>query len=319
MAEPRTATDVELNERNRGRDDRQIGGVVNLSQRDGAGWRRTLRGYVLLPHLVPVVVVELATIAFAIVAWDGVPPWQLIAPLVLAMLGGQLAIGALNELVDLPIDTIAKPWKPLPSGMVTLAGARAMVAVGLGMMTVFGLMLGWPAFALLAAGTGLGLAYDLWLKRSSWSWLPYLLALPLLPIWVFIALGRPDHRLLFLYPLGALATVGVHLAQALPDTTRDRQAGLRTVTSLLGLGRTFALAWAATLSAPVLARVFATRAAESEAAQAFGAIAVGAVGLMLVNVVLLAKLPRWGAAVCFPIIAAVTLSSGLVWAISVAR
>ena len=49
--------------------------------------------------------------------------------------------------------------------------------------------------------------------------MPYLLALPLLPIWVFTALGQADLRLSFLYPLGALAAIGIHFAQALPDTT----------------------------------------------------------------------------------------------------
>jgi 4-hydroxybenzoate polyprenyltransferase len=282
-------------------------------------WTRSLRGYVLLPHFVPVLVVELATMAFAVVAWSGFPPWRLLVPLVLAMLGGQLAIGALNELVDLPLDTVAKPWKPLPSGMVRVAGARAMVAVGLGMMTVFGLLFGAQAFALLAVGTGLGLGYDLWFKRTSWSWLPYLLALPLLPIWIFTALGQADTRLFFLYPLGALAVIGIHFAQALPDTVLDRAAGLHTITSRLGLWRTFILAWMAALSAPVLAWIFATKTAERGAADGIGLVAVGAVGLMLVNVVLLAKRPAWGAKVCFPLVAAVTLISGLVWTMAVGR
>jgi 4-hydroxybenzoate polyprenyltransferase len=284
-----------------------------------SGWKRSLWGYVSLPHIVPVLVVELATVAFAVVAWGGFPPWRLLLPLVLAMLGGQLAIGALNELVDLPLDSVVKPGKPLPSGAVTLAGARTMVAVGLVMMMVFGLLFGVQAFALLAVGTGLGLAYDLWLKRTSWSWLPYFLALPLLPIWVFTALGRAEGRLLFLYPLGALAAVGVHLAQALPDTTLDRAAGLRTITSRLGLWRTFALAWVAALSAPVLAWIFAMKAPERGAADVVGVVAAGAVGLMLVNVALLVKDPRWGAVVCFPFVAAVTLISGLVWVMTIAH
>lgn len=289
------------------------------SRREPTGWKRALRGYVLLPHIVPVLVVSVATVAFAIVAWGGLPPWRLLLPLLLAMLGGQLAIGALNELVDAPLDALVKPWKPLPSGAVSAGGAKAMVVIGLVMMTVFGAPFGATPFAILTLGTGLGLAYDLWLKRSSWSWLPYVLALPLLPIWVFTALGRPEARLLFLYPLGALATAGVHFAQALPDTARDRTAGLRTVTARLGLWRTFALAWSAALSSPALATVFAMRALEREASEVLGVIAFGAVGLMLVNVVLIVKTPRWGVAVCFPFVAAVAVVSGLVWVMNVAR
>ncbi len=218
-----------------------------------------MRGYLLLPHLAPVLVVELATVAFAIIAWDGLPPAHLLGPLLLAMLGGQLAIGAINELVDLPFDTVGKPGKPLPSGDVSIRGARVMVVIGLIMMVAFGWRFGTLPFALLAAGTGLGIAYDLWFKRTLWSWLPYLLALPLLPIWVFAALGRPEPKLLLLYPLGALATVGVHLAQALPDVAIDRAAGLPTASSRLGQRLTFVIAWLTTLSAPALAWLAAWR------------------------------------------------------------
>ena len=193
-----------------------------------------MRGYLLLPHLAPVLVVELATAAFAVIAWGGLPPAHLLGPLLLAMLGGQLAIGATNELVDLPFDTVGKPWKPLPSGDVSIRGAQVMVVIGLIMMVAFGWRFGILALGLLAAGTGLGIAYDLWFKRTVWSWLPYLLALPLLPIWVFASLGKPEPKLLLLYPLGALATVGVHFAQALPDVAIDRAAGLPTATSRLG-------------------------------------------------------------------------------------
>jgi hypothetical protein len=152
----------------------------SLDLRGMRSWGRTVRGYLLLPHLAPVLVVELATAAFAIIAWGGVPPAQLLGSLLLAMLGGQLAIGATNELIDLPFDTVGKPWKPLPSGDVSIRGARAMVIVGAIMMVTFGWRFGILAFALLAAGTTLGIAYDLWFKRTVWSWLPYLLvaALP---------------------------------------------------------------------------------------------------------------------------------------------
>ena len=282
-------------------------------------WRRSARGYLLLPHLVPVLVVELATAAFAVIAWGGMPSPQLLLPLLLAMLGGQLAIGATNELVDLPFDAVGKPSKPLPSGEVSIRGARLMVVIGLTTMILFGLRFGIPAFVLLALGTGLGIAYDLWFKRTAWSWLPYLLALPLLPIWVFTALGKPEPRLLLLYPLGALAAVGVHLAQALPDATIDREAGLETVTSRSGEVRTFISAWLATLTAPVLGW-FA--AAWLGANQSFSLIALAAgfaLVLLTINVILLIANRRVGTAACFPLVAIATLGSGLAWTLTVAR
>lgn len=281
-------------------------------------WRATLRGYLLLPHLVPVIVVELATLGFAIIAWHGLPPARLLVPMLLGMLGGQLAIGATNELADLPFDAAGKPDKPLVSGVVPIRGARAMVAVGLAMMTGFGLLLGVPAFALLALGTGLGIAYDLWWKRSLWSWLPYFLALPLLPIWVFVALGKPEPRLFLLYPLGALATVGVHLAQALPDVAIDRQAGFRTPTSRLGSRATFALAWFAAVSAPLLAFAAARMLGIEPPLTAIAAAGVLAAALLLVNLALVvANRPR-GVSMCFPLVALSTVASALAWTLTVA-
>jgi 4-hydroxybenzoate polyprenyltransferase len=279
---------------------------------------RTIRAYLLLPHLAPVLLVELATTAFAVIAWGGVPPTPVLVPLLLAMLGGQLAIGAVNEIVDLPLDTQGKPWKPLPSGEVSLRGAWAMAVAGLAMMTVCGVRFGLPSFGLLALGTGLGIAYDLWLKPTRWSWLPYVLALPLLPIWVFAALGKPDARLLLLYPLGALATIGVHFAQALPDVATDRAAGLQTVTSRLGSGAAFAVAWLAMLTAPVLAGTAARWLATPGSIDAItvaGGIAVLACGL---NLALLAIDRRIGTAACFPLVALSTLVSGVAWTLAVA-
>jgi 4-hydroxybenzoate polyprenyltransferase len=291
----------------------------SLDGRRTRSWARTVRGYLLLPHLAPVLVVELATAAFAVIAWDGLPPPHLLGPLLLAMLGGQLAIGAVNELVDLPFDTVGKPGKPLPSGDVSIRGARVMVVIGLIMMVAFGWGFGAVPFALLAAGTGLGIAYDLWFKRSVWSWMPYLLALPLLPIWVFASLGKPEPRLLLLYPLGALATVGVHFAQSLPDVAIDRAAGLPTATSRLGQRLTFAIAWVTTLSAPAVAWLAAWRLGVE---QPYGAIELAAALALLsliVNVILIVANRLIGIAACFPLVALSTLSSGLAWTLTLAR
>ena len=276
-----------------------------------------MRGYLLLPHLAPVLVVELATVAFAIIAWDGLPPAHLLGPLLLAMLGGQLAIGAINELVDLPFDTVGKPGKPLPSGDVSIRGARVMVVIGLIMMVAFGWRFGTLPFALLAAGTGLGIAYDLWFKRTLWSWLPYLLALPLLPIWVFAALGKPEPKLLLLYPLGALATVGVHLAQALPDVAIDRAAGLPTASSRLGQRLTFVIAWLTTLSAPVLAWLAAWWLGIDGPYVAIELAAALALLLLAGNVILIAANRRVGIAACFPLVALSTLGCALAWVLIV--
>ncbi len=284
----------------------------------GAGcWLRTLRAYFLLPHPLPVLVVLAATTGFAVLVAGGLPPAGELIRLLLAMLGGQLAIGAVNEVVDADLDAVAKPWKPIPAGEISVRAALVAAAVGLVTMVGFGAGFGPVALALLALGTGSGLAYDLWFKRGPLSWLPYLVALPLLPLWVRTALVGFDARMLLLYPLGGAAIVGVHLAQTVPDVGGDRATGLRNLASILGERRALVACWAATLSAPALA--VATAPALGADPSVVRLAALVAVALVALDALLYAVRPRLGVRACFPCVAIATVIVGLGWVLGVSR
>jgi 4-hydroxybenzoate polyprenyltransferase len=276
---------------------------------------RTLRAYLLLPHAVPVLVVLAATAGFAVLVTGDVPRLGTLTRLLAAMLGGQVAIGAVNEVVDAELDAAAKPWKPIPAGDVSVRGASIVAAVGLLTMVGFGAGFGPAALALLVLGTGAGIVYDLRFKRSILSWLPYLVALPLLPIWVATALVAFDPRLLLLYPLGGLAVVGVHLAQALPDTREDRAAGVRNLASALGERRAIVACWAATLSAPALALAVAPALLDRPLAVRWAALAVAS--LVAFDALLYLARPRLGVLACFPCVAVGTVLMGLAWVMAV--
>ena len=282
-------------------------------------WRRAARivhAYLVLPHAVPVIVVLGTTAAFAVLAAEGVPPRDRLVRLVLAMLGGQLAIGTVNEIADVDLDAIAKPHKPIPAGYVSVRSARLLTGASLLVMLWFSGTFGLPSLLLCTLGTGAGLAYDLWFKRSLFSWLPYLLALPLLPIWVWTAVapGGFDPRLLALYPLGAFAVVGVHLSQALPDTAGDRAAGLRSLSSSLGEHRTIVTCWVATLLTPMLAVAVAPLLVDRVAVVWLAALVV----LLLIglNVVLYSIRRRLGVMASFPCVAVSTAVMGLGWVLA---
>ena len=277
--------------------------------------RSVVRAYLLLPHAVPVLVVMTATAGFAIFFDAGAPPAATFTRLLLAMLGGQIAIGAINEVVDAGLDTAAKPWKPIPAGLIAVPTAITIAAVSLVLMAFMSATLGTASLLLCSVGTATGLAYDLWFKRSLWSWLPYLVALPLLPIWVATALDAFNPRLLMLYPLGALAVIGVHLSQALPDVASDRAAGIRSLSSQLGPRRTLVGCWGATLTAPLLALLAAPVLAERPGIVSGAAIAVGA--LIGLNGMLYAVRPRAGVMACFPCVAISTVLMGLGWVVAV--
>jgi 4-hydroxybenzoate polyprenyltransferase len=106
--------------------------------------------------------------------------------------------------------------------------------------------------ALLAAVGLAGLAYDVWLKRTRWSWVPYVAFFPLIPLYACSVPGRLAPALVLVLPFGALLGVGVHLANAVQDLEGDmehRAGGLAA-----GLGRTGSLvmSWSLLGSAEVV-------------------------------------------------------------------
>jgi 4-hydroxybenzoate polyprenyltransferase len=158
--------------------------------------------------------------------------------LALAMTGFQASIGALNDIHDRSDDEVAKPWKPLPAGRVTSGAARA-TALGGGLLgTLLSAAVGPAALAIGLIGYGLGVAYDLRLKRTGWGWLALALALPLVPVyaWLGAAAVLPPNALV-LAVMGPLAGLALACANGLVDLESDAAAGGRGVAVRLGRGR----------------------------------------------------------------------------------
>ena len=153
-----------------------------------------VRGYLVLPHAVPILAVLAATSGFAMVAAGGWPGLVSLGCLLGAMLGGQLAVGAVNELCDAELDAVARPEKPIPAGLVSRRGAAIVIVTGLAMMILFSLRFSFGAFLLCALGNGVGIAYSIWFKRTMWSWVPYVLAIPLIPVWVWTAIDLHSEQ-----------------------------------------------------------------------------------------------------------------------------
>jgi 4-hydroxybenzoate polyprenyltransferase len=155
----------------------------------------------------------------------------------------QFAIGSANDVVDRELDARTKPWKPVARGAIDPAVATAFAAML--SLACLALSASLSMATLLAAvgGLGCGLAYDLRLKRSRWSWLPYGLAIPTLPVWAWAAMERLTPRLLPAYPLGVLLGLSLHLANTLPDLEGDHAFGVRGLAHGLGRRRSLILCW----------------------------------------------------------------------------
>jgi len=186
-----------------------------------------LPGWIRVIHSFPVAVV-MATIGFVLVILGRghMPPWEFIRGLG-AVLMTQIATGALNDFIDRERDAVTQPDKPLPRGEVTPAIALFLVAGSLVLYIPLALSFGMAAFLVLTLGLAGGLSYDLGLKSTPLSPLPYIVGFLSLATWAAIVTGTFHWRLFFLFPGAALLIVSAHLAQSLPDTETDRRHGQR--------------------------------------------------------------------------------------------
>ncbi len=271
--------------------------------------------YITLPHFTPLATVVAVTGLLAlIIAGSSLEAGEL-GRMMLAMLGGQIVVGVANELVDAEDDRLTKPSKPIPAGLVSQRGAMALGGAGFALMVAAGVSLGPASFLILLAGTGIGVAYSLWFKRSRFAWLPYLIALPLIPVWVAVTLDRFEPALLLLFPLGGLAGLAVQLAQSIPDIEPDRAAGIDSLTTRLGEQRALSLCWASMLVSLLLAAC-AVVARDAWDWQMWLA-GTTVVALTTLDVVLFRRRRRAGVMAAFPCTATSAAVLALAWVASI--
>lgn len=184
-------------------------------------------------HPFPSLLVSALTVALAVFA-DRHANAGIYVQLGLGMLFFQFAIGLTNDVVDLESDAATKPWKPIARGAISRQRAvlGAAACAGLGLLITSTLPLG--AWLIGAAGLFCGLSYDVYFKRTPLSWLPYAVAMPLIPVWVYSALELWDALLWWVIPLGAVFGLALHLANQAPDIPAER--GRRTVGAAHRLG-----------------------------------------------------------------------------------
>jgi 4-hydroxybenzoate polyprenyltransferase len=154
----------------------------------------------------------------------------------LSMTTLQFSIGALNDLHDAPDDAGRRPGKPIPAGLVGAPFARGVVVGGAVIGTALATLVD-PRIGLLAAIVlVIGYWYDLLAKGTVWSWLPFAVGIPILPVygWYGAALVLPSF-VGILIPVAFLASGALAIANARADVERDRAAGTVSVATALGL------------------------------------------------------------------------------------
>jgi homogentisate phytyltransferase / homogentisate geranylgeranyltransferase len=186
------------------------------------------------------------------------------AHLVLALVGAlatNVYIVGVNQLTDLDIDRINKPYLPLAAGTLTLRQGRLVVGGSLALALLAGVVAGPFLLAAFAVGVAVGSAYSLRPLR-----------LKRFPFWaaasVSFVRGVVVNVLVYLHfaaALGGRAVLPVRIAllaavvivfglviawfKDVPDMEGDRRFGIRTLTLRLGPRRVLAVGLAALAAA----------------------------------------------------------------------
>jgi heme o synthase len=164
-----------------------------------------------------------------------------------AVLAGQLSVGWLNDCLDAARDrAVGRRDKPVVAGSISARAVGVAAAVAAALCVPLSLLSGVPAAGAHLFAVASGWAYDLGVKASVVSVLPYGVSFGLLP--VFVTLGLPGHPLPASWLIAAAALLGsaAHFANALPDLSDDAATGVR------GLPHRLGARWSRTLAALLL-------------------------------------------------------------------
>ncbi len=158
-----------------------------------------------------------------------------VAAVVAAVLAGQLSVGWCNDFLDAERDRrTGRPDKPLAVGVLSPRTVGLAAGAALGACIPLSLLSGRLAGSLHILAVLSAWAYDLWLKSTVLSVLPYAVSFGLLP--AFVVLGRPGASSVpvWLVGAGSLLGSGAHFANVLPDLDDDLRTGVRGLPHLIG-------------------------------------------------------------------------------------
>jgi 4-hydroxybenzoate polyprenyltransferase len=170
----------------------------------------------------------------------------------LAAFSGQLTVGWSNDLIDRDRDRrTGRSDKPLATGTIAPTVVRSATVVATITTAVASLSLGLRPGLLHLGLVAAGWAYNLGLKSTPWSWVPYAVCFGGLPVVVSLA-ARDDAGPAWTVIAGVLLGTGAHLVNAVPDLEDDRLTGVRGLPHRLGARRSIDAATALLLAGTVV-------------------------------------------------------------------
>lgn len=208
----------------------------------------TVREYAAATHFAPTLAVTTFTAVLALSAGGGLRT-LLIASAVLA---GQLSIGWSNDHLDAGIDRLAgRQDKAVVRGSVSEQGLQRAAVCALVLSIPLSLACGLLAGLAALTTTACGWAYNLGLKRTVASPLPYALAFALTPP-LFVPLALDQRAQPAVVVAGGLLGLCAHFTNGVKDLEADALTGVRGAPQRLGAALSGAVSAALVLVAAVV-------------------------------------------------------------------
>lgn len=158
----------------------------------------------------------------------------------LALLGvvfllNQASVGLSNDWLDAARDrAVGRGDKPVAVGWISAAAVRTAAFCCAAAAVALTIPLGLAATLVHAVFIASAWAYNLGLKSTPLSVLPYVVSFGLLPLIVTLALPEPKIAAWWAMGMGALLGVAAHFTNVVPDLDDDRRTGVRGLPHLLG-------------------------------------------------------------------------------------
>lgn len=182
----------------------------------------------------------------AVMAAGGLPTWQQVLWITLAMVGARSAAMTFNRIVDREIDAKNPRTanRELPSGKLSVEFAWVFLFVSIGIFLLAAYSLNWLAFALSPVALVSVLGYSYAKRFTSFAHLLLGWALAISPTAAWIAVrGAIDSEVPLLLSLFVLMwTAGFDVMYACQDYDFDKKAGLRSIPARFGIARSLWIA-----------------------------------------------------------------------------
>lgn len=152
-----------------------------------------------------------------------------------AVLLGQLSVGLSNDWIDAGRDrAVGRTDKPVAAGLVSIGTARAASFITAAAAILLTLPLGGPATLAHTAFIISAWTYNLGLKKTPVSVIPYIVSFGLLPMIASLSRPAPAVAAGWAIALGSLLGVAAHFANVLPDLDDDARTGVAGLPHRIG-------------------------------------------------------------------------------------